>query len=52
MPMYETQLMDEYFAGVSSTFCVSLMDSHLLGGQTNYYTTVLVHNCIQLTNDL
>ena len=43
MPMYETPLMDEYFAGVSGTFiCVSLMASHLICGQTNYYITMLL----------
>ena len=41
MPMYETQLMDEYFAAVSGVVCVSLMASHLICGRTN-----LLHNCI------
>ena len=44
MPIYEAQLMDEYFAGVSGTlFGVSLMASHLICGQTNYY---IICNCV------
>ena len=40
--MYETQLMDEHILCKSKwhLVCASLMASHLICGQTNYYTTV------------
>ena len=52
MSMYETLLVDEYFTGVSGVLFVSLMASHLISGQTNYYITVsqLVVNWV--TNNL
>ena len=38
----ETQLMDQFFAGVCKwcIVCVSLVASHIICGQTNYYITV------------
>ena len=52
MPMYETQLKDGCFTGVSCGFCASLMASHLIDGQTNYYITVSQPVVNQVTNDL
>ena len=39
VPMYEKQLMDEYFAGVSGVLCFFDGFTHNCG-QTNYYITV------------
>ena len=47
--MYETQLMDEHFAGVSGTLFMFLIASRLIGGQINYNISVLQAFVKQLT---
>ena len=43
MPVYETQLMDEYFAGVHKQclVCASFMALPSTCGQTNQYITMV-----------
>ena len=45
MPIYETQLMNEYFAGVSITLFVFLWWLH-----TYYVASILQHNCVTTNN--
>ena len=52
MPLCKTQLMDEYFVGVSDALFVSLMASHLICGQISYYITVLEPFANWFRNDL
>ena len=56
MPVYETHLMDEYFADVyiykQDLTCVAFMASHLICGQTNYYLSTLEAFVNQFIDDL